>query len=351
MAEIEVLKDENTISLESLNARIQEIEDSIGGLNPRNLAGIRASDLIKATVANMFGDGSDGDVEITGTTTLTRDMFYNYLTIVSGGILNPNGFRVSVKNDLIIKSGGYIKRNGNPGGNASEGSAGTGGAALASGSLPAGEDGKVGGLYGSPTGLPGTAGDDVAKSLGNAGSGGGGGGSSPDGSGGAGGNGGSQTGTVFNVPKSFIAAYLLLDIMPSISNLLGSAGSGSGGAGGSQSPSTGGPGGGSGSTGGFIEIFAKRIINEQEEGIQAKGGDGGNGMNGSAANSGGGGGGAGGSGGVILLIYGEKTGNGTVVATGGAKGLKGLGVGTGNNGSDGSDGLAGNIFNISTTQL
>ena len=51
----------------------------------------------------VYGDGSDGDVVITGNpTTLTSDMYYNNLTINSGAFLLTNGFRVFVKNTLTI---------------------------------------------------------------------------------------------------------------------------------------------------------------------------------------------------------------------------------------------------------
>jgi hypothetical protein len=51
----------------------------------------------------VYGDGSDGDVIITGNPiTLTSDMYYNNLTINSGAFLLTNGFRVFVKNTLTI---------------------------------------------------------------------------------------------------------------------------------------------------------------------------------------------------------------------------------------------------------
>jgi hypothetical protein len=51
----------------------------------------------------VYGDGSDGDVVITGNPiTLTSDMYYNNLTINSGAFLLTNGFRVFVKNTLTI---------------------------------------------------------------------------------------------------------------------------------------------------------------------------------------------------------------------------------------------------------
>lgn len=59
-----------------------------------------------------FGDWADGDVTISsGTTTLTRDMYYNNLTITSPWVLNPNGYRVFVK--WTIAWTGTINRNGN----------------------------------------------------------------------------------------------------------------------------------------------------------------------------------------------------------------------------------------------
>ena len=50
----------------------------------------------------FFGDGSDGDVVITTTVTLTVDRYYNNLTIDTGGTLKPRGQHVFVKNVLTI---------------------------------------------------------------------------------------------------------------------------------------------------------------------------------------------------------------------------------------------------------
>lgn len=59
------------------------------------------------------GDGSDGDVTITGgTTTLARDMFYNSLTITGTGVLATNGWRVFVKGTLSIATGGVMSCDG-----------------------------------------------------------------------------------------------------------------------------------------------------------------------------------------------------------------------------------------------
>src|SRR3990167_6066666 len=77
--------------------------------------------LILATL-NQISDKSDGDVTISGTTTLTRDMFYDRLIINNGGILQPASFRIFA--DIIeIKGGGIIRNNGNVGSVGSNGTA------------------------------------------------------------------------------------------------------------------------------------------------------------------------------------------------------------------------------------
>lgn len=58
-----------------------------------------------------FWDWSDGDVTITTTVTLARDMYYNNLTITSPWILNPNGYKIYIK--WILSGNGKIQRNGN----------------------------------------------------------------------------------------------------------------------------------------------------------------------------------------------------------------------------------------------
>lgn len=62
---------------------------------------------------DYFGSGIDGDVTISSNTNLTRDMYYNNLTINSGITLNPNGYRIFVKETLT--NNGEIQRNGNTG--------------------------------------------------------------------------------------------------------------------------------------------------------------------------------------------------------------------------------------------
>lgn len=88
-------------------------------------------------VPNLHGDGSDGNVVISSNTTLTRDMYYNNLTINSGNTLYTNGFRIFVKNILVNK--GTIDCSGS---NASGQSAGAG---APSGTLAGGVSGGAGG--------------------------------------------------------------------------------------------------------------------------------------------------------------------------------------------------------------
>lgn len=50
----------------------------------------------------VYGPGTDGDVIITGQVTLSRDMFYNNLTILANAQLDTNGYRVFVKDTLYL---------------------------------------------------------------------------------------------------------------------------------------------------------------------------------------------------------------------------------------------------------
>ena len=106
----------------------------------------------------LFGDGSDGDVTITKSTFVTRDMYYNNLTIESGQTFNPNGFRIFVSGTLTLNKGARISRDGNDYGV-------DWGAALSAGTL--GGSGAGGSIATSYEGSGGA----VANSLGGSGSG------------------------------------------------------------------------------------------------------------------------------------------------------------------------------------
>lgn len=84
----------------------------------------------------LFGDGSDGDVVLSASTTLSSDKYYDDLTINSGVVLKTAGYRVYVKGTLI--NNGTLT---NSGSNASGVTAGT----SSSGTLLGGGNGGTGG--------------------------------------------------------------------------------------------------------------------------------------------------------------------------------------------------------------
>lgn len=50
----------------------------------------------------IYGSGKDGNVTLSSNTTLTRDMYYNNLTVQSGVHVNTAGYRVFVRNLLTL---------------------------------------------------------------------------------------------------------------------------------------------------------------------------------------------------------------------------------------------------------
>lgn len=335
----------------------------------------------------FYGDGSDGDVSITSNTALTSDMYYDDLSVSNNAILSPAGYRIFVKGTLTIASGSSVAENGGNGGvggdgllnSAQEGLGGTAGtAAHSAGYYPApksGKEGQDGGqgsansnalnndeAGGSEDGLAGDASTDSVGANGVAAGAGGNGGNSPGYSGGTGAQaGGAGTATAADEdPRNIISLIQWIDFstIGTPVKFNGSAGSGSGGGGGGASGAFdgsarygggGGAGGGSGAPGGFVGIFARKIVNNGV--ISANGGNGGNGGNGNNGtvgyNTGGGGaggGGGGGSGGVLSLAYNSYSGSGTKTVTGGSAGsagTPGTGYGTGTAGSIGGAGTAG----------
>jgi hypothetical protein len=107
---------------------------------------------------HLRGDGSDGDVTIpAGTTNLTRDMYYESLSVPAGRTLNTRGFRVFVRGVLTLD--GLLHANGGnasgatPGANATATTMGNGlngGAAIAGDGNDA--DPSVAGAEGGPGG-------------------------------------------------------------------------------------------------------------------------------------------------------------------------------------------------------
>lgn len=260
----------------------------------------------------VYGDGSDGNVTITGgTTTPTRDMYYDNLTITATGVLAIVGRRIFVKNTLTIESGGSITAAGAAGSGSTAGTGGGGDNQF----LGAGRNGGGGGAGG------GSAGTNIGDSIGGAGGAGG------LGTAGAGGAGGTATftGTGFSGYRHLGAHLGYLYRLASTDNLYYRPGAGGGGGGGAGAPN---PGGGGGGGGGGIVLCCQKLDNAGT--ITAAGGAG---AAGTATDAGGGGGGGGG---FIMITYRVLTALGTVTAAGGAGGASGGGTGVA--GSAGSDG-------------
>lgn len=269
---------------------------------------------------SIFGDGNDGDVTLSENTTLTRDMFYNNLTIPSGVILYPNGWRIFVRGTLTIA--GQINGDGEDGGDGyypgyggdgghddfhTEGKGGDGGH---------GEDNNHHNLDGENGDFGGAGGD------------GGDGGSGSD----PGGVGGDVLSWVIraNAPRA-IRAFIRNN-----GELEPARGGGGGGGGGwnHEGPNT---GGGGGAGGRVISIFAKEIVAQSGNSIRARGGIGGNAYTRKSDYPGGGGGGGGG-GGFIMIVTNKITGTLNLDVTGGSGGDGGNGDPNGEQGKAGSPG-------------
>ncbi|RKX72457.1 hypothetical protein DRP43_00735 [candidate division TA06 bacterium] len=317
--------------------------------------------LANGSLTFLFGDGSDGDVVISTDTTLTRDMYYNNLTINSG-TLYTNGYRIWVKGTLsgdgiIDNSGGNGGNGGNAVSTSLDGTAGSGGEGTPTGTLTGSPSGGAGG---SGVGATGISGINEDPSIGVNGSSGGNGGWGGGGSGGAGGTATAENfipkekDLILTVSDSGIEKSRFCNVCfygnTSGESLSPSAGSGGGGSGGvtyvnSVRNGGAGGGGGAGGTGGNVEIIAKTINGTFT--IDATGGNGGNGGNG-YKQGGGGGGGAGGAGGNILLIYSDISGfTGTLDVSGGVGGTGGAnGYQEGSPAESGFDGNTGHIFKV-----
>lgn len=225
----------------------------------------------------MWGDGSDGNLSMSGPLVLTRDVYYNNLT-TNGFAITTNGYRIHART-LTISASGSIVNDG------SAASASTGGAGAPAGSLGGG---GTGGTYNVNSGV----GDSLINSLG---------GNGGDGDTISGGTTTAPTASSGNV-RSFQFAMIGWTVDRNTLSWLPIRG-GAGGSASSTSPTSGGGGGG----GGVILIAARTIVNGGA--IHANGG---NGATVAGPNNGGGGGG-----GAIILIYHAYSGAGTITVNGG----------------------------------
>lgn len=264
-------------------------------------------------LGELTGDASDGDVTIAGTTTLTRDMYYDNLTVAATGVLDTSSHRVFART-ITIAAGGVIRNNGEDG---LDGGTHTGGAGAGSPdtvrTIGLGGDGGDGGSSGAGNGVAGLG----SVGLG-AGGGGGSGGTAVTGAPGAGGScstGNTVNGSHRHGPDRSLQANRWLG-----------GGGGGGGAGGNGGIIGGGGGGGGG---GHVSIRTG-VLNSAGT-IEANGGDGGDGI---SAGAGGGGGG----GGFVVVRARRLTAQGTIQALGGSGGA---GVSSGN---DGVPGTAGTVL-------
>ena len=271
---------------------------------------------LEALSAMIYGDGSDGDVTISTNTTLTRDMYYDSLTINEGIELNTGGFYVYVRNTLTgVGAGGKIVLNGGDAGSPY---------VYSHGAHPCGEahacdintytDGHSGTYQNNGAG-PGT----LSGFMGGVGGDGG--------DSGGGNTGGVITGiTPPAATEGGKEAVRCLGFWLATPRCVGGSGGASGGA--DNSGTSGGSGGG----GGVNVVFARKISGVITQ--EAKGGD-------AAAGSiydysGGSGGGGGGV--CVLVCDGEGSATWTQDVSGGA-GSAGVGAGS-TNGQDGEDGTA-----------
>ncbi|MFC6047768.1 hypothetical protein ACFPYM_07970, partial [Methylobacterium hispanicum] len=133
----------------STTAQAQDGTDTTTVMNPARVKESVTQFSTSDAPANdlmWFGDGSDGDLTASsGTTTLTRDTFYNNVTLSGSAIIDTAGHRLFVKGTLNISglTSGYIGRL------AAAATTQTGASALASGSLGGGVAGATG-APGSP---------------------------------------------------------------------------------------------------------------------------------------------------------------------------------------------------------
>jgi len=233
-------------------------------------------------VLESYGDGSDGNVTISsGVTVLSRDMFYNNLTINGTGQINTSGYKIFVAGTLDISAAGVaaIFNNGSSGSNAATqtggalGVAAPGSTVAASAAATAGANSIVGGGNQATAASAGWNGGASNAS-------------------GAGGNGGPNAGpTSGGASRAGTATTNTLPIRRYETDLFRGAaliipgGGGPGGGGGSGDGTTVGNGcggGGGGGGGGVVAIWANAInrgASTAASCIQAMGGNGGNGRN------------------------------------------------------------------------
>lgn len=330
---------------------IQITESQVTSLVSDLAAKVATTGITNAQLVQFFGDGSDGNVTISGVVTLTRDMFYNNLTISAGAALNPSGFKIFVLGtlDLTAAPAGSILRNGAAGTTASSSSGGSGGATNSNGSLGGSGAGSSGGASGTTFGSPGIT---VSGNVNNGGI------SLNGGIGGTGAAGVQPAGAggVVVAATTLPIRRLEVNLQRSTTPINGGGSGAGGGGGGGTGALTGGGGGGGGSGGALIFIAANTLSRGGSTAvgaIQLIGMNGGGGFSPANATGGGGGGGSAGGGGWFYLYYATISGSTATNAidlSSGSGGNGGNGNTTGAGGNGGGSGGTGRatFINIST---
>lgn len=291
----------------------------------------------------LFGPGVDGDVTIGVDTTLTRDMFYNNLTINGNFVINTNSFRIYVKGTLTIGpttlTNGVIRAIGNNGNNATSNTGAAAPTANNSGSLNAMGNGGAGGAGGTTTGTQGATNSSPTNPA-MAGAGG------TSGAGGTGSSGAGGAQRTSGTASEFTINFLEHSYYRSASQHASGHGGGGGSGGGGNGANPGGGGGSGGNSGGVVRVFAN-IITIDPTAVApiflARGGNGGNGFSTANTNCGGGGGGGGGAAGIIIIFCNKVTNAppaNWIRIQGGNGGNGGNGNGTGTGGQGGGGGSA-----------
>lgn len=292
-----------------------------------------------------YGTGQDGDVSLSaGITTLTRNMYYNNLTLSGTAQIVLAGFKIFVKDTLNLDNAGNhaINWNGVNGTSATTQVGGAAGTALATATNGGSTAGSAGG-----TGVVGVGAASAAATVASPANGGASGASGAGGAGGSGAGGAAGASVIPTLPSP--VNHFQTDLTRGAALLLGGNGARGGGSGAGDGVVLGRGGGGGGGGAGVVQIFARRIsrgASTSTNAISCHGGIGGNGATASSGNVGGGGGGGGAGGGYIYIAYDELLGT---VATdmidcgGGDGGNGGDGFGTGIGGSGGSGGSGGRI--------
>lgn len=287
-----------------------------------------------------FGDGSDGTVSISsGTTTLTRDMYYNNLTMSGTGQIDTNGYKIFVKGVLNLRNAmaaaiTNVASDGNAASGATGGAAPTAQVAGTVGIGTNGGGGATGNTGGANNGSSGSA------LTGNGGNGG-------WGTAGAGEAGGNSFGGIATLKSTF--GIYQTNLISGVT-LIGGGGGGSGGNSGAGDGTNAGGGGGSGGQGGGVLAIYANIISRDGSTpvgtITAPGGMGGASANGVAGTAIGGGGAGGGGGGWVYICYNQLSGStvtNMITARGGNGAAGGNGATTANGGNGGNGGMGGRI--------